>query len=62
MLVHFDIRPDENGWTVYDRLTGEPAVIEGFASTALARHDAEEIADLLNTLALIRPEPHRTQH
>ena len=62
MLIHFDIRPDENGWTVYDRLTGEPAVIEGFASTSLSRHDAEEIADLLNTLALIRPEPAQTQH
>ena len=62
MLVHFDIRPDENGWTVYDRLKGEPAVIEGFASTALAHHDAEEIADLLNTLALIRPEPARAKH
>jgi hypothetical protein len=61
-LIHFDIRPDENGWTVYDRRTGEPAMIEGFASTTLARHDAEEIADPLNTLALIRHEPQRTQH
>ncbi len=62
MLIHFDIRPDENGWTVFDRLTGEPAVVDGVASTALSRPDAEEIADLLNTLALIRPEPARTRH
>lgn len=62
MLIHFDIRPDEDGWTVFDRLTGEPAVVDGVASTALSQVDAEEIADLLNTLALIRPEPARTRH
>ncbi len=62
MLIHFDIRPDENGWTVFDRLTGEPAVVDGVASTALSRPDAEVFADLLNTLALIRPEPARTRH
>jgi hypothetical protein len=33
------------------------AVIKGFASTSLTRHDAEGTANLLNTLALIRPEP-----
>jgi hypothetical protein len=62
MLIHFDIRPDDKGWTVFDRLTGEAAVVEGYAATALSRPDAEEIADLLNTLALIRPEPARTRH
>ncbi|HYF56411.1 MAG TPA: hypothetical protein VEA41_19315 [Salinarimonas sp.] len=62
MLVQFDIRCDDEGWTVYDRLTDEPAVIDGYASTKLSRADAEEIADLLNTLALIRPEPSRIRH
>ena len=26
MLVRFDIREDPQGWTIYDRLTNEPAV------------------------------------
>jgi hypothetical protein len=27
MLVRFDIREDPHGWTIYDRLTNEPAVV-----------------------------------
>jgi hypothetical protein len=61
MLIHFDIRHDDEGWTVYDRLTNEPAMIDGHPSTMLSRIDAEEIADLLNTLALIKPDPMRTR-
>jgi len=62
MLVQFDIRHDDDGWTVYDRLTDEPAVVDGHASTKLSRADAEEIADLLNTLALLKPDPARNRH
>lgn len=62
MLVRFDIRLDDEGWTVFDRLTGEPALVEGRTPTALTRPEAEEIADLLNTLALIKPEPPPTRH
>jgi hypothetical protein len=62
MLVRFDIRPDDEGWTVFDRLTGETALVEGHAPTALTRPEAEEIADLLNTLALLKPEPIPTRH
>jgi hypothetical protein len=28
-LVRFDIRPDEQGWTIFDRETDQPASVEG---------------------------------
>jgi hypothetical protein len=51
-LVRFDIRPDQDGWTIYDRETDRPASVEGYDTVGLPREDADEIADLLNTLAL----------
>jgi hypothetical protein len=56
MLVRFDIRPDQQGWTIYDRATGEPAVVEGFASVGLSFEDADDLVDLLNTLHVLRPK------
>ena len=52
-LVRFDLRPDSSGWTIYDRETNEPASVDGHNTVGLSREDAEEIADLLNTLALL---------
>ena len=59
-LVRYDIRPDAGGWTIYDRQTNEPATVEGHHTVGLLREDAEEIADLLNTLSFI--ERHRCVH
>jgi hypothetical protein len=59
-LVRFDIRPDQDGWTIYDRETDRPASVEGHDTVGLPREDADEIADLLNTLAFI--ERRRTVH
>jgi hypothetical protein len=53
-VVRYDIRPDRDGWTIYDRETDRPASVEGHDTVGLAREDADEIADLLNTLALIQ--------
>ena len=46
-----DIRPAAGGWTIYDRQTNQPATVEGHHTVGLTREDADEIADLLNTLA-----------
>jgi hypothetical protein len=54
MLVRFDIREDQHGWTIYDRLTNEPAVVDGYVSVGLPLYDADEIVDLLNTLDLLK--------
>ncbi len=54
MLVRFDIRPDQDGWTIYDRTTGQPAVIEGFVSAGLSHDEADDLVDLLNTLDVLK--------
>ncbi len=54
MLVRFDIRPDSDGWTIYDRTTQQPAVIDGFVPVGLPWDEAEDLTDLLNTLAFVR--------
>jgi hypothetical protein len=56
-LVRFDIRPDEDGWTIYDRETDRPAMVEDEETVGLPREDAEEITDLLNTLAVLEGKP-----
>jgi hypothetical protein len=50
----------QDGWTIYDRETDRPASVEGHITVGLPREDADEIADLLNTLAFI--ERRRTVH
>jgi hypothetical protein len=52
-IIRFDVREDGEGWTIYDRLTDEPACVEGERTVGLPQQDAEEIADMLNTLALM---------
>ena len=54
MLVRFDIRPDREGWTIYDRTTDEPAVVDGYVSVGLSFEDADDLVDLLNTLDVLR--------
>jgi hypothetical protein len=55
MLVRFDIRPDESGgWTIFDRQTDRPAVIEGYVSIGLPFREADDLVDLLNTLHVLR--------
>lgn len=56
MIVRFDIRPDRTGWTIYDRATGEPVVIEGILSVGLPFDDADDLVDLLNTLYMLKPK------
>ena len=51
-IIRFDVRADGESWTIYDRLTDEPACVEG-EKTVGPQQDAEEIADMLNTLALM---------
>jgi hypothetical protein len=53
VLVRYDVRQDENGWTIYDRQTDRPGSVQGHDTVGLSREDADEIADLLNTLAFL---------
>jgi hypothetical protein len=48
MIARYEIRSEFRGWTVYDTLTGSPAVIDHVPQTSLALEDADDLADLLN--------------
>ncbi len=50
MAVRYDIKPDGNGWTVYDTITNLPAEVNGFVQVGLSTADADDLADLLNLL------------
>jgi hypothetical protein len=55
MLIRYDIRPDPGGWTIYDRTSDQIAEVETtFEQVGLAHDEAKEIADLLNTLYVLR--------
>jgi hypothetical protein len=44
----FDVKRNDEGWTVYDVSTEEPATIDGVEQVGLPLDDADELADLLN--------------
>lgn len=46
-IARYDLRPDSEGWTVFDVWTGEPVVIELTPQTGLDIQDADELAELL---------------
>jgi hypothetical protein len=50
MATRYDIKPDSNGWTVYDTTTHLPAEVNGFIQIGLSTDDADDLADLLNRL------------
>jgi hypothetical protein len=50
MTARYDIKPDGNGWTVYDTTTDLPAEVNGFIQVGLSTTDADDLADLLNRL------------
>jgi hypothetical protein len=56
-LVRYDVRAAETGWQVVDRHTGRPASVDGVTADHLDEEEAGEIADLLNTLELLRGSP-----
>jgi hypothetical protein len=48
MAVNFDVRQDDQGWTVYDRRTGDPVLVDGRGLIGLKRECADRVADSLN--------------
>jgi hypothetical protein len=50
MLLPFDLRPDREGWTVFDIETDLPAFLDGLPLTGLSLDDAEEAVNALNAL------------
>ena len=54
MLVRFDVRSQPTGWRVIDTQSGDAASVDGVVAERLEEDEAGEIADLLNTLELLR--------
>lgn len=54
MLVRFDVRRDAAGWRVIDTRTGSATSVDGFVAERLEEEEAGEIADLLNTLEVLK--------
>jgi hypothetical protein len=50
MAARYDIKPDPNGWTVYDTATDLPAEVNECIQVGLSADDADDLADLLNRL------------
>jgi hypothetical protein len=51
MSERFTTRPDREGFSVYDRWTGEVAVIAMVPQSGLSQEDADHTAELLNRRA-----------
>ena len=50
MAARYNIKPDGNGWTVYDTTTRLAAEVNGVLQSGLSVEDADDLADLLNRL------------
>ena len=49
MAARYDIKQNDEGWTVYDIFTGMPALVHEVPQTGLDWADADDLADLLST-------------
>jgi hypothetical protein len=47
MIARYDLREDQNGWTVFDIWTGQPVIIRGMPQVGLDIQDADELAEAL---------------
>ena len=54
MAARYDIKPDGNGWTVYDTTTRLAAEVNGFIQVGLSVETADDLADLLNRLHVVQ--------
>jgi hypothetical protein len=51
MEPRYVIRPDPDGYSVRDLLTGQPAILAATPQKGLSQQDAEHTAELLNQSA-----------
>jgi len=52
MNERYDIRPDDEGYTVFDIFTGKPVVIMEVPQVGLDMLGASDLAELLDKLAM----------
>ncbi len=51
MIARYDIREEDDGWTVFDAFTGQAVVVEGIVQARLDIQEADHLADWLNVAA-----------
>jgi hypothetical protein len=60
MLLPYDIRPDREGWTVFDVTTSRPGFLHEVLLVGFSLEDAEEAANALNALEIaLHPDARR---
>jgi hypothetical protein len=52
MLLRYDLRPDREGWTVFDVTTDHPAFFEELPLVGLPLDDGEKAVNALNTIEI----------
>jgi hypothetical protein len=52
MLLRYDLRPDREGWTVFDVTTDHPAFFEELPLVGLPLEDAETAVNALNAIEI----------
>ncbi|MHC2089489.1 hypothetical protein [Methylobacterium sp. CM6244] len=55
VVIEYDMRPEPDGWTVYNVATGVPALWKGVRQTQLPLDEAEDLVDLLNAMERAAP-------
>ena len=50
MLIRYDMRRDDEGYTVFDIWTNWPAVVFGIEQVGRDIEDADDLVDLLNQM------------
>ena len=50
MATRYDIKPEDDGWAVYDTTTGLPPEVNDVVQVGLSLEDADDLADSLNRL------------
>jgi hypothetical protein len=48
MIIQYDCRRDETGWTAFDRWTGHVVILAGAEQTGLAWSEANDLVERLN--------------
>lgn len=55
VVIEYDMRPEGDGWTVFNVATGEPALWKSVRQTQLARDDADVLVDIFNAMERASP-------
>ena len=56
--TRYELRKTASGWTVWDTVTGTPAIVDGVWQVGLEIQNADDLTDSLNWLEDRAPTPY----